>query len=43
MEMSHEIAKAMIARAEADGYLNGPLVVIEQLADWVKDIFVFMF
>jgi len=43
MEMSSQIAKAMIARAEADGYLNGPLVVIEQLADWEKDIFVFMF
>jgi hypothetical protein len=43
MEMSQKIAKVMIARAEADGYLNGPLVVIEQLADWEKDIFVFMF
>ena len=42
MEMSAKIATAMIARAESDGYLNGPLVVIEQLADWEKDIFVFM-
>jgi len=43
MEMSSQIAKAMIARAEDEGYLNGPLVVIEKLADWEKDIFVFMF
>ena len=43
MEMSSQIAKAMLARAETDGYLNAPLVVIEQLADWEKDIFVFMF
>ena len=43
MEMSSQIAKAMIARAEDEGYLNGPLIVIEKLADWEKDIFVFMF
>ena len=43
MEISSQVAGAMIARAEADGYLKGPLVVIEQLADWEKDIFVFMF
>lgn len=43
MEMSSQIAKAMIARAEQEEYLNGPLVVIEKLADWEKDIFVFMF
>lgn len=41
--MSQQIAKVMIARAETDGYLNGPLIVIEQLADWEKNIFVFMF
>ena len=41
--MSSQIAKAMIARAEKDGYLNGPLVAIEQLAEWEKNIFVFMF
>ncbi len=43
MEMSNQIASAMIARAKTDGYLDGPLIVIEQLADWEKDIFVFMF
>ena len=41
--MSKEIAKAMIARAKNDGYLNGPLVVIDKLAEWEKEIFVFMF
>jgi hypothetical protein len=43
MEKSKEIAEVMIARAKADGYLNGPLVVIDQLAEWEKEIFVFMF
>ena len=43
MEMSSQVARAMIARAQNDGYLTGPLVVIEQLADWEKDLFVFMF
>ncbi len=43
MEMSKEIAQAMIARAKADGYLDGPLAAIGQLAEWEKDIFVFMF
>ncbi len=43
MENSKEIAQIMIERAKADGYLNGPLIVIEQLAEWEKKIFVFMF
>ena len=43
MEMSSQIARVIIARAESDGYLKGPLIVIEQLADWEKDVFVFMF
>ncbi|MDD5729176.1 MAG: hypothetical protein PHV59_11490, partial [Victivallales bacterium] len=43
MEMSKDIAQIMIDRARADGYLDGPLVVIEKLADWEKDIFIFMF
>jgi hypothetical protein len=43
MEMSKQIAEVMIARAQEDGYLDGPLVVIEKLADWEKDLFIFMF
>ena len=43
MEMSTEIARVMIDRARDDEYLKGSLVVIEELADWEKDLFIFMF
>ena len=43
MEMSTEIARVMIDRARDDEYLKGALVVIEELADWEKDLFIFMF
>ena len=43
MEISKEIAREMIARAQADGYLNGPLATVDKLAEWEKEIFIFMF
>jgi hypothetical protein len=43
MELSQKIAEVMIARAREDAYVTGPLAVIEELADWEKNIFLFMF